>query len=180
MRSNDWLQRLLIPAMVISAKAHAQDYLSVPEAQKTLFPEADAFVEKSSVLTDEQRTKIKELSGVRQREKAPSVFRAENKKKLLGWILIDDVVGKHEFITFASALSPEGKVLGVEVLSYRETHGGEVRTAAWRKNFQGKTLKDPFKLDEDIPNISGATLSCRNITDGVKRHLAYHQLLLTQ
>lgn len=173
-----WTSRLLVPAIVISARAHAQDFLSVSEAQKLFFPNADAYLDKSFSLSSEQRDKIKELAGVRQREKAPSVFRAEAKKKLLGWMLVDDVVGKHEFITFATAISPEGKVLGVEVLSYRETHGGEVKSADWRKKFQGKTLADPFKLDEDIPNISGATLSCRNITDGVKRHLAFQKLYL--
>ena len=76
------------------------------------------------------------------------------------------------------AISPDGQVLGVEIMSYRETHGGQVRDAAWRKHFAGKTLADPFKLDEDVPNISGATLSCRNVMDGVKRLLAMHKLYL--
>jgi Na+-transporting NADH:ubiquinone oxidoreductase subunit NqrC len=63
-------------------------------------------------------------------------------------------------------------------MSYRETHGGQVRDAAWRKSLVGKTLADPFKLDQDVPNISGATLSCRNVMDGVKRLLAIHKLFL--
>ena len=39
-------------------------------------------------------------------------------------------------------------------------------------------LADPFKLDRDIPNISGATLACRNVTDGVKRLLALKHAVL--
>ena len=35
-----------------------------------------------------------------------------------------------------------------------------------------------LKLDEDIQNISGATLSCRHLTDGVKRLLALYDLVL--
>ena len=69
-------------------------------------------------------------------------------------------------------------MLGLEILTYRETHGEEVAEAKWRANFKGKTLSSPFKLDQDIPNISGATLSSRNITDGVKRLLVLQKVAL--
>ena len=97
---------------------------------------------------------------------------------ILAFWLSDNVIGKHEFITYAAGLSPDGHVVGIEILSYRETHGDEVREAAWRKNFKGKTLDDKFKLDVDVPNISGATLSSRNVTDGVKRLLALQKVVL--
>ena len=48
----------------------------------------------------------------------------------------------------------------------------------WRDHFKGKTLDDKFKLDVDVPNISGATLSCRNVTDGIKRLLALQKVVL--
>lgn len=63
-------------------------------------------------------------------------------------------------------------------MSYRETHGGQVRDIGWRNNFFGKSLASPFKLDEDAPNISGATLSSCNLLDGVKRMLAIRKLYL--
>jgi Na+-translocating ferredoxin:NAD+ oxidoreductase RnfG subunit len=167
---------LLIP-MALVMPAHAVDYLNEAQAQKALFPEADQFIKKPIALTDAQVDKIKELSGVRQRNKNPDIWKVQSKAKHLGWFFVDEVVGKHEFITYATAVDPNGKVLGVEIMSYRETHGGEVRTEAWRKNFKGKTLSDPLKLDQDIPNITGATLSCRNVLDGVKRILVLQQVL---
>ena len=36
----------------------------------------------------------------------------------------------------------------------------------------------PLKLDEDIQNISGATLSCKHIAEGVRRVLAIHAVAL--
>jgi Na+-translocating ferredoxin:NAD+ oxidoreductase RnfG subunit len=48
----------------------------------------------------------------------------------------------------------------------------------WRAQFVGKTSKSTLKLDSDIKNISGATLSCRHITDGVKRLLAFYEIAL--
>ena len=50
----------------------------------------------------------------------------------------------------------------------------------WRQAFVGKTLTDAFKLDQDIPNIAGATLSCKNVTNGVKRLLALQQVALSR
>ena len=178
MIDRDWLAVLALPTVAICAPAFAVDYLTVEQAQKVLFAQADNFVDKSVTLTDAQRDRIKQLSGMRQRWDKQKVWRAEKNGQPLGWFIVDDVVGKHEFITYGAALSTDGHVLGIEIMSYRETHGGQIINAEWRANFVGKTLQSPFKLDEDIPNISGATLSCRNVTDGVKRLLALQQVAL--
>jgi len=44
---------------------------------------------------------------------------------------------------------------------YRESYGGEIRNADWRKQFLGKNRTLALRLNEGITNISGATLSCR-------------------
>ena len=95
-----------------------------------------------------------------------------------GWFIVDEVVGKHEFITYAVGLNANGSVKQIEVMDYRETYGGEIRNENWRAQFVGKTSQSPLKLDRDIKNISGATLSCRHVTDGVKRLLAFYEIAL--
>jgi hypothetical protein len=166
------------PVAVLAAPfAHATDYLTVAQAQEQLFPGA-RFSEQILKFTGEQRDRIKASAGVRQRQEELKLWRAEKDGKLQGWLIIDEVIGKHEFITYATAIGVEGKVHGIEITSYRETHGGQIRDQSWRKQFVGKTLADPFKLDQDVQNISGATLSCRNVMDGVKRLLVIHQMFL--
>ena len=92
---------------------------------------------------------------------------------VLGRVLVDSVVGKFEQIDYAIALDANGKVLAVEILAYREGHGGEVRMPGWRNQFVGKTAADPLRIGSDISNISGATLSCTHVTDGVHRLVAW-------
>lgn len=167
---------LLAPTAFVMP-AFSADYLTESQAQKILFPAADSFIKKSAMLSEDMLSKIKTLSGVRQRNKNPDIWRVLQKEKLVGLFFIDDVIGKHEYITYAVGVSPESEVLGIEILSYRETHGGEIKSAGWRKNFKGKKIADPFKLDVDVPNITGATLSCRNVLDGVKRILAMQQVV---
>jgi Na+-translocating ferredoxin:NAD+ oxidoreductase RnfG subunit len=176
---HDW-RLFLLPMAALASSAHAADYLTVAQAQVLLFPAAKDFADQTLKFDDAQRNRIKAAAGVRQRTAEQKVWRAERDGQLLGWFIVDEVIGKHEFITYAMAISPDGHVLGVEILSYRETHGGQVRDASWRKHFAGKTLADRFKLDEDVPNISGATLSCRNVMDGVKRLLVVHKLFLAK
>ena len=106
------------------------------------------------------------------------VWRAENDGKFAGWLILDEVLGKHEFINWALALNPDGSVKSVEILEYRETYGYEIRNADWRAQFLGKKHGAKLKLDEDIKNVSGATLSCRHITDGVKRLLSFYEIAL--
>jgi Na+-translocating ferredoxin:NAD+ oxidoreductase RnfG subunit len=175
----DWAA-FLVPASALVSPAYAVDYLGVAQAQTLLFPGAKAFTAQPLQLDDEQRDRIKAQSGLRQRWTEQKVWRVENDGRLQGWFIVDEVIGKHEFITYATAISPQGQVLGVEVMSYRETHGGQIREADWRRHLAGKTLSDPFKLGEDVPNISGATLSCRNVLDGVKRLLVIHKLFLAK
>lgn len=178
MKQSDWNALLLLPVAAIAAPAYAIDYFTAEQAQKQLFPDAQGFKPMLVKLSGAQRDKIKSLAGVRQRWEEQKVWRVEKEGKLAGWFIVDDVVGKHEFITYGVGLTPDGRVVGIEIMSYRETKGDQVRDDVWRKHFVGKTLADPFKLDEDVPNISGATLSSRNLLDGVKRLLAVQKVVL--
>ena len=112
------------------------------------------------------------------RERENRIWLARKGTNLLGVFVLDHVFGKHDVIDYAVAVSPEGKVLQVEILEYREHYGGEIRAAKWLEQFKGKTASSKLKLNDDIHNISGATISCRNVTDGVRRVLATFELVV--
>jgi len=83
-------------------------------------------------------------------------------------------------ITYAVGIAPNGSVKGIEILEYVESYGYEVADSQWRQQFIGKTANDPIKLNRDIQNISGATLSSKHLTDGVKRVLTLYELALKE
>lgn len=177
--TEDWfIPMLAAPALVCAAPAWAVQYLSAEQAQKLMFPAAAQFVAQPVKLDDKLRQAIEKRSGVRVRNDSQPIWRVVSAEGTLGWFIVDEVIGKHEFITYAVALDPSGAVLGVEIMDYRETHGGEVRGAKWRDQFKGKRAGEDFRLDEDIQNIAGATLSCKHIADGVKRLVALHEAAL--
>ena len=160
-------------AIVITVPAQAKVYLTLEAAQQALFPGV-AMTPLPIRLTDEQRKSIEKASGVTVRNQEQQVWRAGDQ----GFFILDEVIGKHEYITYAVALTADGAVRGIEIMVYRESYGSEIRDESWRTQFVGKTSAAPFKLNRDIKNIGGATLSCRHITDGVKRLLAFYDVAL--
>ena len=153
------------PVAIVSP-AWSTVYLTVPQAQSLLFP-GGGLTADFRTLTPEQAKAIRARSGVNVLSKGVKLWRAPDG----GALIVDEVVGKHEFIPFAVALDPSGAVRAVEILEYRETYGGQVRDPAWRAQFVGKRDGAPLALGKDIRNNSGGTLSARHITDGVKRLL---------
>ena len=73
---------------------------------------------------------------------------------------------------FGVSLAPAGAVHSVEILQYRESYGGEINNQSWLAQFVGKTSGSSLRINDDIRNISGATLSSTHVTEGVKRVLA--------
>jgi Na+-transporting NADH:ubiquinone oxidoreductase subunit NqrC len=55
-----------------------------------------------------------------------------------------------------------------------------VRNKRWRAQFSGKRASDALQFGREIKNISGATLSSRHVTDGVRRVLATYALVLAR
>jgi Na+-translocating ferredoxin:NAD+ oxidoreductase RnfG subunit len=153
--------------------AQAKIYASVEQAQKVLFPNK-ALNKTPIIITDDLQEKMRAASSIRH------PFQGERIWKTIdgNWLVVDEVVGKHEMITYAVALSSTGSILGVEILEYVESYGYEVADPQWRKQFISKTFQDPIKLNQDIQNIGGATLSCKHITDGIKRITVLHELAL--
>ena len=87
----------------------------------------------------------------------------------LAVFITDAAIGKFELIDYAVALAPDGSIRQVEVLTYRESHGQDVRKRGWLQQFDGKSAANPLQADSDIATISGATLSCTHLTDGIRR-----------
>lgn len=168
---------VLAPMVALTAVAppalHAAVYLSVSQAQALMFP-GQQLTADFVTLDDAQVKAIERDAHAPVLTREVRAWRASGG----GWFLADQVYGKHELIAYAVALDGTGSVQRVEILSYQEAYGGEVRLPAWRAQFVGKHHGDAVRLDDDIRNVSGATISCGHVTDGVRRLLSTWALVL--
>jgi thiamine biosynthesis lipoprotein len=162
---------LLIPAL-LAALVATDVFLTEEQALHLAFPEADRIEKVLVALTQAEREKI--AARIAPTE-APRTFRRWVGKKgdeVLGYAVIEDVLGKSEPITYMVAVDAALHVQRVEILAYREARGGEVRQESWRSQFQGKEPSSPLRVGTDIRNVAGATISCRSVTDGIRTQLA--------
>jgi FMN-binding domain len=154
--------------------ARSESYLSVEDAQALIFPNAPLQQIMIAISASDAKA-IKSRSKMTVHQLNPKLW----KSAAGDWFWLDQVIGKHEFIDVAIGIGHEGGIRGIEILTYRESYGGEIRNPKWRSQFTGKTPASvPLKLDGPIKNITGATLSCRHITDAVNRWLATWDLVL--
>ncbi len=176
---NDWVRFIAAPIAVFSSvSAHATQYMAVEQAQKLMYGPGAQFVRQDLRLEKATAKEIEKISGVKVRVAEVPLWQVNENGRLSGYFIIDEVIGKHELITYAIALDPGGAVRQIEILEYRENYGSQIRYPQWKAQFVGKTSADPVTLERDIQNISGATLSCRHVTEGVKRILATYDAVL--
>ena len=172
--------RWLVPVAIyaVAPQCIAAKYMSVEQARALMFPFADEFVAKPVQLTPGQMQEIDRNSGVPGRTAQQQVWQAQAKGRMIGWFFVDQVIGKHELITYALGINADGSVRQVEIIEYLEAYGSQVRYPNWREQFVGKTADSLLRIDSDITNISGATLSAGHLTDGIKRLLFVHRSVL--
>ncbi len=156
----------------------ATEYLSMESAQKALFPQADGFTEVVLSLSPTQREQVARLAGSQPLHRSLRIWKALRGGKPVGYVFVDEVIGREDFITYATGIDAAGHLGAVEVLAYRESHGGEIRSDAWRRQFAGRDNLGELRVRADIKNIAGATLSCEHVTEGVRWLMALWQVAL--
>jgi hypothetical protein len=74
-------------------------------------------------------------------------------------------------MTYMVGVDQQGRVSDIELLIFREARGSEVRQKRFNSQYEGKSVLDPIRINRDIINISGATMSVRSMSAGIKRVL---------
>lgn len=158
--------------------AVAADYLSIDAAQREQFPRAERFEEIVLALNPSQKVTVSSLAGPQPPHRSLRAWKAMRGDELLGYVFVDEVLGRQDMITYAVGIDHAGRIGALDVLSYRESHGGEIRGTAWRHQFDGRTGLEQLHFGADIKNIAGATLSCEHVTQGVRWLAALWQVAL--
>lgn len=149
----------------------AEVYLTEEEALKLMFPKSERIKKDLLRLSVDKKIVIEERIGWKFPEQNFEVFIGETGPKIDGYALIQHTIGKHKPMTYMVGVDSTGHVSNVELLVFREARGSEVRTKRFNVQYEGKTVLDPVRLNKDIINITGATMSVRSMTAGIKRVL---------
>jgi Na+-translocating ferredoxin:NAD+ oxidoreductase RnfG subunit len=173
---------LLVSFLTLTAGAEEEEYvervfLTKKQALKLAFPGVKKVKKKKVWLTDTQTAAIQKILGDQieyKERRATYYFGLDEAGKPTGAMVIGNEIGRSYPITFMVVLNTDGTVKDVEIMVYREPHGWEVRFESFMSQFFGRGAGDPF---DNINNITGATLSVRSMTKGVKKAVAEFQVI---
>ena len=164
----------LLPATPVAAQGpdgpeSVRVYLTPGQALREAFPDADTVRTEAHALDLDLISRVERRLGWRGEESEGRVHLGYRAGQLLGYAAIAEQVGLYRPITFLVKVAPDGRVDDVWIMVYRESRGGEVRRKRFLSQYEGKGAKDPIRLNRDVIGITGATLSVRAISAGVKR-----------
>lgn len=164
-------------ATIAPTLASAKVFASQNQALREAFPDATRIERDTKVLVGSDFERIKDLTKDDRPAKVVVIHTAYRDDALLGYAHIDvhNVRTKPE--AFMVVLTPDGVVRSVRVLAFHEPLD-YLPTDRWYAQFEGKTREDRMRVGGDIHGVVGATLSAQAASDGVRRMLAYFEVLL--
>ncbi|HHZ83580.1 MAG TPA: FMN-binding protein [Nitrospirales bacterium] len=150
---------------------HKVVYLTEEQAARHILQNSGEIRHEERRLTSEQKICVEQRIGWKFPETSFTFFIGETKGIIDRYASIQNTIGKYRPITYMVGVTPEATVSQVEVLVYRESRGAEVRKPRFKYQYEGKDSGDPIRINRDIMNITGATMSVRSVSAGVKRAL---------
>ncbi len=150
---------------------HAEVFMSEDEAVKIVFPKSQHIRKEVIQLTPDKKDLIEQRIGWKFPEQAFEVYIGETGDKIDGYAMVHNTIGKHKHMTYMVGVDAKGACADVELLVFRESRGSEVGRKRFNVQYEGKTVLDPIRINKDIINITGATMSVRSMSAGIKRVL---------
>jgi len=135
-----------------------QKKIEEEKINKEIFPEGEEFAEK-------------EENGI----KYFSVLNSEGEE--IGRIFTTSSLGYSGYIKIKVGVNKNGKIKGIKILHHNETPGlgAKITEDRFLSQFKGKTVEELYlkkdKSEGKIDAITGATISSRAVTDGVRKLL---------
>ena len=164
-------------ALGIACDAQAKVFTSQNQALREAFPEATRIERDSRILLKNELARVQAITRDDEPARVVVLHTAWQDDTILGYAHIDvhNVRTKPE--AFLVVLTPDGVVRSVRVLAFHEPLD-YLPTDRWYGQFAGKTRQDRLRVGGDIHGVVGATLSTQAASDGVRRMLAYYEVLL--
>jgi len=99
----------------------------------------------------------------------PIVSEIRESSGLLGYSVVSDVVGRSGPFRIHVLLDEQHIVKRATVISYPWSHGRQVGRRSFANQFEGKGPEDAIEVGKDIDAVTGATISCRAMAQGVRQ-----------
>ncbi|MEE8359669.1 MAG: FMN-binding protein [Candidatus Omnitrophota bacterium] len=137
-----------------------------------LLSDARSIKEEIKILTQKQWNAVEENAKVKFHPAFDGeyhFFIGEKDGRVAGYVVMDTVYGRRGPIQYMLSLDPDGKIKEVVLLDHSERLGKPSAMRRFLRQFAGKTARDKLRLKKDIHAVTGATVSSRSISNGIRK-----------
>jgi integrase len=172
----------LLPLLILllglgAGEARGKVFYTRAEALELAFPGAERVDSETYVLREEQIRRIEALARSSLESPLVKIYTGMRGGEILGYAVIDIHNVRTLPEAFMVVLTPGGAVRSLRVLAFHEPLD-YLPNDRWYSQFGEKSLEQPLRVGGDIHGVVGATLSARATTRGVRRALAFYEVLL--
>ncbi|MCB2206059.1 FMN-binding protein [bacterium] len=171
---------VLICLLLLTGTAIGQSREDLTEYAVSAYGDDVQLERSGQELSSLETAALSKFNGGRHAWTKIAVWRVQQNGQTVGVMMVDNVKGKARPITYLVAFGMDGSIRMMEILTYRESHGGEVQSPLFLKQFEKKSHDDALTVGKDIRNISGATISSRALTRGAHACATYMHYLLKE
>jgi len=151
----------------------------VEQAVKGSFAKVDTIEPKRLILTKAQFVKVQKAAKAKLETKVYRYYLFKSGGSIVGYGVLTARKVRTKRATVLYAFTPEGTLKFAEIMAFGEPPE-YIPNETWMGQFKAKPTSAPLKMGNDVPTISGATLSARSITDGARVARAIFQYAIKQ
>lgn len=143
----------------------------LPEKSPSFWKKADKNLErifKSSVITKKSvELSERELSNIGNQFVNNGIYLLLIDTDLVGLLVFTSSMGRFESFDYMVVYNPDFSIKEINILNYTSSHGGEVASQKWLKQFVGYDGKH-LKYGSDIDAVTGATYSATSLVKDIE------------
>lgn len=135
---------------------------------------------KNIAISDSQAEKVKELSGIKIENRLVTFYLVKVNSKIKAYAYVDiHIVRTHPEVVLY-VLNERGEIELIQILSFKEPPE-YMADDNWLRYLKGKTIgKDLLRLRRDVPNMTGATLTAKAITDNARKIISLWKVIFEE
>ena len=165
--------------LFLTASSSSELLMTRDEALERAFPGNTGYEKIDIILNDSQVEEIEELSRSKLDSKIYIFYEFADDYQTLGYAVLDTHLLRTKSETVMFVIGPDGRLINTEILAFFEPTE-YMQSEKWLDIFKNKKLDSELRIDRDIPNITGATITSHAFTESVRKVLAIYQVAVKE
>jgi len=163
----------------LTTQSSAELFMTRDQALETAFPESESVEKIDIFLNESQASEIEKISRVKLDSKIYIFYKFSNGDGTLGYAVLNTHLLRTKSETVMYVISNDGRLINAEILAFFEP-SEYMQSEKWLMLFENQILDNELRIDRDVPNITGATITSHAFTESVRKVLAIFEVAVKE